>query len=163
MWELDRKESWVLKIWCFWIVVLEKILDSPLDSKVIKAVNLKGNQLWILIGRTDAEAEAPIICPPDAKSQLNGKDPDAWNYWRQKENWTTEDNMVRWHHWFNGHEFEQTLEDIEGQGSLVCCSPWAHKQVDISDWTTTIRENRCWKISFIIIILRRGYILMNLN
>ena len=124
MWELDYKESWVLKNWCFWTVVLEKTLESPLDSKEIKPVNPKGNQPWIFIGRTDTEAEAPILCPPDAKSWLIGIDPDAGKDRRQEEKGTTEDEMVGWHHQLNGDEFEQALGDGDGQGSLECCSPW---------------------------------------
>ena len=120
MWELDPKESWTLKNWFFQIVVLEKTLESPLDCTEIKPVNLKGNQSWIFIGRTDAEAEAPVLWPPDAKSQLIGKDPDAGKDWEQ-ETGTTEDEMVRWHHWLNRHEFEQILGDSEGQRSPVCC------------------------------------------
>ena len=111
-------------------MVLEKPLESFLDSKEIKPVNPKGNQPWIFIGRTDAEAEAPIFWPPDEKSQLIGKDPDAGKDWRQEEKGTTEDEMVGWQHQLNGHEFEQTLGDSERQGSLACCSPWGHKQSD---------------------------------
>ena len=103
-------------------MVLEKTLEGPLDSKEIKPVNPKENQSWIFTGRTDAEAEAPILWPPDVKSWLTGKDPDAGKDWRQEKG-MTEDEMVGWHHWLNGHEFEQTLEDSEGQGSLACCSP----------------------------------------
>ena len=131
MWELDHKESWAVKNWCFWTVVLEKTLENPLDCKEIKPVNPKGNQsrfLEIFIGRTGAEAEVPIHCPPDVKSWLFGKDPSAGKDWGQEEKWATEDEMVEWHHWFNGQEFEQTLGDSEGQESLVCCSPWGHKQ-----------------------------------
>ena len=117
MWELDHKEGWVLKNWCFWTVVLEKTLESPLDSKEIKPVNLKGNQPWIFIGRTDAEAEAPKLRPPDEKSQLTGKDLDAGKDWGQEEKGPTEDEMVGWHHWFTGHEFEQPPGDSEGQGT----------------------------------------------
>ena len=106
MWELDYKESWVLKNWCFWTVVLEKTLESPLDCKEIQPVHLKGDQSWIFIGRTDAEAETPILWPPDAKNWLIGKDCDAGKYWRQEEKGTTEDEMVGWHHQLNGHEFE---------------------------------------------------------
>ena len=102
IWELDHKEGLVLKIWCFWTVVLGKTLESPLDCK-IKPVNPKGNQSWIFFGRTDAEAEAPIIWPPDAKSQLIGKDPDGGKYWGQGEKSRTEDEMVGWYHLFNGH------------------------------------------------------------
>ena len=117
MWELDNKEGWALKNWCFWTVVLQKTLDSPLDCKEIKPVNPKGNQSWIFIGRTDAEAEAPILWPPDMKNRIIGKDPDAGKDWRQEEKGTTEDEMVGWHHWLNGYEFEQAPGDGEGQGN----------------------------------------------
>ena len=103
MWELDYKESWALKNWCFWTVVLEKTLESPLDCQEIPPVHFKGNQSWIFIGRTDAEAETWIIWPPDAKNWLTGKDPDAGKDWRQ-ENGTTEDEMAGWHHWLDGNE-----------------------------------------------------------
>ena len=106
MWELDHKESWSPKNWCFWTVVLEKTLESPLDSKEIQSVHPKGNQSWILIGRTDAEAETPILWPPDAKNWLIGKNPYAEKDWRQEEKETTEDELVGWHHGLNGHEFE---------------------------------------------------------
>ena len=127
MWELDHKEGWALKNWCFWIVVLEKTLESPLDCKENKPVKPKGNQTWIFIGRTDAEAEAPILWLSDAKCQLIGKDHDAGKDWRQKEKEAAEDEMVRQHHWLNEHESEETWRDSEGQGSLVCCSPWVAK------------------------------------
>ena len=127
MWELDHKEGRWPKNWCFWIVVLEKTLESPLDSKAIKQVNPKGNQPWIFIGSTDAIAEAAILWPPDAKSWLIRKDPDAGKDWRQEEQWAVGDEMVGWHHQLNGHEFEQALGDGEGQGGLVCCSPWGRK------------------------------------
>ena len=130
MGELDQKEGWALKNWCFWTVVLEKTLESPLDNKEIKPVNPKGNQPWIFIGRTDAEAETLILRPPDEKSWLIGKDPDAGKDWRREEKGTTEDEMVGWHHWIKGYEFEQTLRDGEGQGNLACCSPWDHKELD---------------------------------
>ena len=129
MWELDHEEGWAPKNWCFWTVVLEKTLESPLDCKETKPVNPKGNQSWIFIGRTDAEAEAPILWPPDAKIQLIGKDPDSEKDWRQEENGVTEDKVADWHHWLNGHEFEQALGDGEGQGGLACCSPWGHKEL----------------------------------
>ena len=119
MWELDHKESWVPTNWCFWTVVLEKTLESPLDCKEIQSVHPKGNQSWIFIGRTDAEA--PILWPPDVKSQLTGKDPDAKKDWGQEEKQATEDEMVAWHHWLHGQEFEQAPGDSEGQGSLACC------------------------------------------
>ena len=127
MWELDYKESWAPKNWCFWTVVLEKTLESPLDCKEIQPIHPKGNQAWIFIGRTETEAEAPIFWPPDVKSRLIRRD-DAGKDWRQKR--TTEDEMVGWHHRLNGHEFEQVLRDSEGQGSLVCCSPWGFKESD---------------------------------
>ena len=106
MWELDYKESWALKNWCFWTVVLQKALESPLDHKEIQPVHPKGNQPWIFIGRPDAEAETPILWPPDAKKWLIWKDPDAGKDWRQDDKGMTEDEMVWWHHWLNGHEFE---------------------------------------------------------
>ena len=123
MWELKHKEGWALKNGWFWTVVLEKTLESPLDCKEIKSVNAKGDQSWIFIGMTDAEAEASILWPPDAKSQLKRKDPDAGKDWGKEEKGTTEDEMVGWHHWFNGHEFGQAPGDGEVQGSLECCSP----------------------------------------
>ena len=106
MWKLHYKESWVLKNWCFWTVVLEKTLESPLDCKEIQPVNPKGNKSWIFTGRTDAEAETPILWLPDVKNRLIGKDPDAGKDWRQEEKGTTEDEMVGWHYRHNGHEFE---------------------------------------------------------
>ena len=118
------------KNWCFWTVVLEKTLESPLDCKEIQPVNLKGNQSWILIGRNDTEAEAPILWPPDAKSWFIGKDPDAGKDSGQEEKGTTEHEVVGWHHQLNRHEFKQTPGDAEGQRSLVCCSPWGHKELD---------------------------------
>ena len=127
-WELDHKEGWALKNWCFWIVVLEKMLETPLGYKEIKPINLKGNQSWIFIGRTDAEA--PVLWPPDMKSWLIGKDPDAGKDWGQEEKWATEDQMLGWHHQLNEHEFEQVLRDSEGQRNLASCSLWCHKESD---------------------------------
>ena len=138
MWELDYKESSAPKNRCFSTVVLEKTLESPLNCKEIKLVNPKGNQSWILIGRTDAEAETPILWPPDAKNWLIGKDPDIGKDWRQEEKRTTEDEMVGLHHWFDGHEFEQASGIGDGQGSLACCSPWGCKESDTTErlnWT----------------------------
>ena len=106
MWELDYKENWALKNWCFWTVVLEKTLESPLNCREIKPVYPKGNQSWISIGRTDGEAETPVLWPPDVKTWLIGKDPDAGKDWRQEEKGTTEDETVGWPHWCSGHEFE---------------------------------------------------------
>ena len=123
MWELDYKESWVPKNWCFWTVVLEKTLETPLDCKEIQPVHPKGNQSWIFIRRADAEAETPTLWPLDGKSWLIGKDPDAWKDWRQEKGMTA-DEMVEWHQGLDGHEFEQALGVGDGQGSLACCSPW---------------------------------------
>ena len=134
MWELDHKESWALKNWCLWTVVLGKTLVSPLDWKEINPVNLKGNQSWIFIGRTDPEAEAPILWPPNAKSWLIRNDPDAGKDLRQEEMGMIEDEMVGWHHWLNGHEFEQAPRVDDGQGSLTCCSPWDHNESDTTKW-----------------------------
>ena len=120
----DYKESWMPKNWCFWTVVLEKTLESPLDCKEIQAVYPKGNESWIFIGRTDAKAETPILWPPDAKNWLIGKDPDAGKDWRQEEKGMTEDEMVGWHHRLDGPKFEQALGVGHGQGSLTYCSPW---------------------------------------
>ena len=135
---MDVRESWVLKSWCFWTVVLEKTLESPLDCKEIKPVNPKGNQSWIFIVKTDAEAEVLILWLPDLKNWLTGKNPDAGKDWRQGEKGTTEDEMVGWHHWLDGHEFEQTAGVSDGQGSLECCSSWGRKESDRTErliWT----------------------------
>ena len=140
MWELNHKEWWVQKNWCFWTVVLEKTLESPLDSKEIKSVNPKGNQSWIFIGRTDAETEAPILWSPDEKSWLSWKDPNAGEDWRHGEKGMTEDEMVGWHHQLDGHEFEQAPGVSDGQGSLACWSPWDRKESDTIErlnWTWT--------------------------
>ena len=125
MWELDHKEGWAPKNWCFWTVVLRETLENPLDCKEIKPVNPEGNQPWIFIGRT--EAKAPKLWLPDVKNWI-GKDPDAGKDWRQEKKGTTEDEMVGWHHWLNGYEFEQTPGDSEGQGSLAWCSLWGRKE-----------------------------------
>ena len=127
MWELDYKESWALKNWCFWTVVLEKSLESPLDCKEIQPVHPKGNQSWIFIGRTDADTEALILWPLDEKNWLTGKDPGAGKDWRWEEKGMTEDEMVGWYHRLNGHEFEQAPGVGDGQRGLVCCGPWGHK------------------------------------
>ena len=130
------------KKWCFWTVVLEKTLESPLDCKEIQSVQPKGNQSWIFTGRTDAEAETPILWPPDVESWLIGKDSDAGRDWGQEEKGTIEDEMAGWHHWLHGHEFEQTLRVGERQGSLVCCSPWGRKE---SDTTLQLSNNKKWR------------------
>ena len=137
MWELDYKESWVPKNWWFWTVVLKKTLESPLDCKEIQPVHPKGDQSWVFIGRTDVELENPIIWPPDMKSWLIWKDPDAGKNWRWEKG-TTKDEMVGWHHRLNGHEFEETPGVGDGQRGLACCSPWGHKESDTTElnWLT---------------------------
>ena len=142
MWELDHKKGWVPRKLRFSTVVL-KTLDIPLDSKEIKSVHPKGNQPWIFFGRTDAEAEAPILWPPDVKSQLVGKDPDSGKDWRQEKR-VTEDEMVGWHQQLNSHELWQTLGDEEGQGSLVCCRWWGHEE---SDTTWSLNQSMIVSIS----------------
>ena len=140
MWELDYKESWVPKNWCFWTVVLEKTLASPLDCEGIQPVYPKGDQSWIFIGRTDAEAETPILWPSDVKNWLTGKDPDAGKDWR-REKGTTEDEMVGWHHQLDGLEREQAPGIGDGQGSLACCGPWGCKESDMTEqlnWTESL-------------------------
>ena len=139
MWELDHKEGWAPKDWCFWTVVLDKTLENPLDCKEIQPVHPKGNQSWIFIGRTDAEAEVPILWPSDEKSQLIWKDPDAGKDWGQEKG-TTEDEVVGWHHWLNEHEFEKVPGDDEWQGSLACCSPWGRRVGH--DWVTEQQQQR---------------------
>ena len=138
MWELDYKESWMQKNWCFWAVVLEKTLESPLDCKEIQPVHPEGDQSWVFIGRNDAEAETPILWPPHVKNWLIWKDPDAGKNWGQEEKGMTEDEMIGWHHRLNGHELEQTLRDDKGQQSLACCSPLGPKESDMIEqpnWT----------------------------
>ena len=137
-WELDYRESWVPKNWCFWTVVLEKTLESPLDCKDIQPVHPKGDQSLVFIGRTDVEAESPVLWPPAAKSWLIWKDPDAGKDWRWEEKGMTEDEMVGWHHRLNGHEFGWTPGVGDGQGSLACCGPWGCKELDMTEqpnWT----------------------------
>ena len=135
------KEGRVLKNGCFWTVGLEKTLESLLDCKEIKSVHPKGNQLWVFIGRTDAEAEALILWLPDVKYWLIGKDLDAGKNFSQKEKGMTEYEMVGWRHRINGHEFEQTLGDSETQGSLVWCSPWGGRESDKIEWLNNNNKN----------------------
>ena len=130
---LDYKESWVQKNWCFWTVVLEKILESPLDCKDIQPVHPKGNQSWVFIERIDFEAETPIFWQPDAKSWLIGKDFDVGKDWSQEEKGTTENEMVGWHHRLDGHKFEWTLGVSDGQGGLVCCDSWGCQESDMTE------------------------------
>ena len=145
MWELDFKESWALKNCCFWTVV--KTLENPLDCKEIQPVHPKGDQSWVFIGRTDAKAETPILWPPDVKSWLIWKDPDAGKHWGQEEKETTEDEMVAWYHWLNGHGFGWTLGVGDGQGGLVCSSSWDCKELDTTErlnWTELKNEKYCF-------------------
>ena len=152
MWELDHKEGWAPKNWCFQNVVLEKTLESPLTRKEIKPVNPEGKKTWIFIRRIDAEAEAPIFWPPDVKSWLTGKDSDAGKSWRQK-NGAAESEMTGWHHWLNGQEFQQILGDSEGRGSLECCSPW-HCRVSHN---LAIEEQQCGYVFMNDVCLNMGY------
>ena len=150
--ELDHQEVWMLKNLFFWIMVLEKTRESPLDSKEIKPENPKGNQPWIFIERT--AAEAPILWPPDGKSSLIGRDPDDGKDWRQEEKEVTEGEMVGWHHWLSGQEFEQTPADGEGKGSLVCCDPWSRKESAVvtqqqqRQWSIKCRSKLFWRSPF---------------
>ena len=147
MWKLDHKEGWVLKNWCFQIMVLEKILQSPLDCKEIQPVHSKGDQSWVFFGRNDAKAETPVLWPPHEKTWLFGKDRNAGKDWRQEEKQVTEDETVGWHHRVNGHEFEQAPGVGDGQGSLACCSPWGHKELNMTNWTTTNTLNILYFVS----------------
>ena len=141
IWELDHKESWVPKNWCLQTVVLEKTLESSLDCNEIKPVIPKGNQSWIVIGRADAEAETPMLWPPDAKSWLIGKDPDAGKDWRQEKKGMTEDEMVAFHHWLNEHETEKTPGDDKGQGRLACSVHGITESwTQLSDWTELLMK-----------------------
>ena len=141
MWELDHKESWTPKNWCFWTVVLEKTLESPLDCKEIQLVHPKWHQSWVFSGRTDVETETLILWPPDAKSWLIWKDLDAGKDWRQEEKGTTEDEMVAWHHRLNEREFGWTPGVGDGQGGLACCRSWGCKESDMTErlnWTEIV-------------------------
>ena len=134
MWELDCEEGWSPKIWCFWTVVLEKTLESPLDCKEIQGVHSEGDQPWDFFGRTDAKAETPILWPPHAKSWLIGKDSDTGRDWGQEEKGTTEDEMAGWHHRLDGCESEWTLGIGDGQGGLGCWDSWGRKESDTTEW-----------------------------
>ena len=141
MWELDCEESWAPKNWCFWTVVLEKTLESPLHCKEIQAVHPKGDQSWVFFGRNDTEAETPILWPPHVKSWLIGKDPDGGRDWGQEEKGTIEDEMARWHHWLDGRESQWTPGVGDGQGGLACCDSWGSKESDTTEglnWTEVI-------------------------
>ena len=157
MWELDCEESWAPKNCCFWTVVLEKTLESPLDCKEIRPVHSEGDQPWVFIGRTDVEAETPIFWPPNVKSWLIWKDPDAGKDLGQEEKGTKEDEMVGWHHWLNGHEFGWTPGVGDGQEGMACCSSWGRKELDTTErlnWTERlllmgISEDQSHKIDFV--------------
>ena len=141
MWELDCEEGWAPKNWCFWTVVLEKTLESPLDCKEIQLVHSKGDQSWVFFGRNDAKAETPVLWPPHAKSLLIGKDPDAGRDSGQEEKGTTEDEMAGWHHRLDACEFEWTPGVGDGQGGLECCNSWGRKELDTTEqlnWTELI-------------------------
>ena len=159
MWELDCKESWAPKSWCFWTVVLAKTLESPLDCKEIQPVHSKGDQSWIFIGRTDAKAETPILWSPDAKDWLIWKDPDVGKDWRWEEKGMTEDEMVGWHHQLNGHEFEWTLGVGDGQGGLACCSPWGRKESHVTEqlnWTEILIQ--LWRLLIVSVTVEKFYL-----
>ena len=145
-WELDCEESWVPKNWCFWTVVLQKTLESPLNCKEIQPVYYEGDQPWDFLGRNDAKAETPILWPPHAKSWLTGKDSDAGRDWGQEEKGTTEDKMAGWNHWLDGREYGWTLGVGDGQGGLACCDSWGRKE---SDTTERLNWTELWKISCI--------------
>ena len=138
---LDHKESWVPKNWCFWTVVLEKTLESPLDCKKIQLVIPKGNQPWVFIERTDVEAEMPILWPHNTKNWLIWKDPPTGKDWRQEEKGTTEDEIAGWDHWLDGREPEWTPGVGDGQGGLACCSPWGRQESDTTEWLSTALSN----------------------
>ena len=137
MWDLDYKENWAPKNWCFWIVML-KTLKSTLDCKEIQLVHPKGDQSWVFTGRTDVEAETPILWPPDGKNWLFWKDPEAGQDWSWEGKGTTEDEVAGWHHWLDGHEFEWTPGVGDEQGGLACCNSWGYKESDVTEqlnWT----------------------------
>ena len=165
MWELDCEERWAPNNWCFWTAVLEKTLVSPLDGKEIKTVHPKGDQSWVFIGRTDAEAETLIRWPPQVKGWLIGKDPEVGRDWGQEENGTTEDEMAGWHHRLDAHEFGWTPGVGDGQGGLACCNSWGRKESDMTErlnWTELMSSlEKClftssavfWIALFIFLIL----------
>ena len=145
MWELDCEEGWVPKNWCFWTVVLEKTLESPLDCKEIQLVHPKRDQSWVFIGGTDVEAETPILWPPDAESWLIWKDPDAGKDWELEEEGMTEDDMVGWHHRHNEHGFGWTPGVGDRQGGLACCGSWARKELDTTELLNWTERGCIWK------------------
>ena len=163
MWELDCEEGWALKNWCFWTVVLEKILASPLDCKEIQPVHSEGDQPWDFFGRNDAKAETLVLWPPQVKSWLIGKDSDAGRDWGQEEKGMTEDEMAGWHDWLDGREFEWTPGVGDGQGGLACCDSWGRKESDMTEqliWSETASQHmytyvhECTYMSFIYMYTR---------
>ena len=150
MWELNCEEGWAPKNWCFWTVVLEKTLESPLDCEEIQPVHSEGDQRWDFFGRNDAKAETPVLWPPHLKSWLIGKDSDAGEHWRQEEKGTIEDEMAGWHHRLNGHEFEWSLGVSDGQEGLACCSSRGYKELDMTEWLN-------WTELMIIVVLDTVY------
>ena len=161
VWELDCEEGWVPNNWCFWTVVLEKTLESPLDCKEIQPVHSEGDQPWDLFGRNDAKAEAPVLWPPHAKSWLIGKDSDAGRDWGQEEKGTTEDEMAGWYHWLDGRQSEWTRGDGDGQGGLACCDSWGRKESDTTErlnWTELNWTERVewWNNTTISVFLKKS-------
>ena len=151
MWQLNHKEGWAPKNWCFWTAVWEKTLESPLDYKEIQPVHSEGDQSWVYFGRNDAKAETPILWPHHAKSWLIGKDSDAGRDWGQEEKGTTEDEMAGWHYRLDGFEAEWTPGVGDGQGGLACCSPWGLKESDTTEqlnWTE-LNWNACYSLSHV--------------
>ena len=138
------EERWALKNWCFWTVVLEKTLESPLDCKEIQPVHSEGDQSWVFFGRNDAKAEIPVLWPPHAKSWLIGKDPDAGRDCGQEEKGTTEDEMGGWHHRLNGRLFEWTQGVGDRQGGLVCCNSWGRRESDMTEWLNWMIIKKGW-------------------
>ena len=156
MWELDCEESWASKNWCFWTVVLEKTLESPLDCKGIHPVHSKRDQSWMFFGRNDTKAETPVLWLPPAKNWIIGKDSDAGRDWGQEKKGMTEDEMAGWHHCLHGHEFEWTPGVGDGQGGLVCCNSWCCKESDMTEQLNWTELN--WMSGGIIpIILGKGW------
>ena len=141
MWELDCEESWAPKNWCFWTVVLEKTLESPLECKEIQPVHSEGDQSWVFFGRNNAKAETPVLWLPHEKSWLIGKDCDVGRDWGQEEKGMTEDEMAGMHHWLDGRESEWTLGVVDGQGGLACCDSWGRQRVR-HDWATKLNWRR---------------------
>ena len=154
MWELDYRDGWTLKIWCFWTVVLNKTLEIPLKCKENYPVHLIRDQSCVFIGRTDAEAETPILWPPDAKSWLIGKDPDSGEDWRLEEKGMTEDEMAGWHHWLDESEFEQAPGVGDGQEGLACCRPWDHKESDVTEWLNWTESLQLSSFQYIHIVVQ---------